>query len=171
MERRRWSSLVAKEKKKTFPKFLAIQLANFIEQFFSLLSFNLTTIFRISFSRTIPPTIVNDILSKKKKKREKRTKLRNIYTRWITRDHVYPCIAKIPRFYIETTLQQSSILFCRRSEPTTALRVATTPCCPDCLISALFHWRNKEEREETLPRVIMHICTERGNNTCSPMYV
>lgn len=61
-------------KKKTFPKFLAIQLANFIEQFFSLLSFNLTTIFRISFSRTIPPIIVNNILSKKKKKERKTNK-------------------------------------------------------------------------------------------------
>lgn len=69
-------------KKKTFPKFLAIQLANFIEQFFSLLSFNLTTIFRISFSRTIPPIIVNNILSKKKKERKmyKAKKYIYIYT-------------------------------------------------------------------------------------------
>lgn len=136
--------------RKKFPKFLAIQLANFIEQIFllSLLTNNFSNLFLPNNSA------VKNVLSKKKKKEGKMHKNKK-YIRTMNYERLYVYPYRRPPAN-KTTLQQSSILFCRRSEPTTVLRVnGSNPLLPGCLISALFHWLNKER-----PAVIMRIREE-----------
>lgn len=90
---------------------------------------------------------------KKKKRRKMHKNKKYIRTMNYEKLYVYP-YRRPPAN--KTTLQQSSILFCRRSEPTTVLRVnGSNPLLPGCLISALFHWLNKER-----PAVIMRIREE-----------
>lgn len=137
-------------RKKKFPKFLAIQLANFIEQIFllSLLTNNFSNLFLPNNSA------VKNVLSKKKEKEGKMHKNKK-YIRTMNYERLYVYPYRRPPAN-KTTLQQSSILFCRRSEPTTVLRVnGSNPLLPGCLISALFHWLNKER-----PAVIMRIREE-----------
>lgn len=137
-------------RKKKFPKFLAIQLANFIEQIFLL------SLFTNNFSNLFLPnnSAVKNVLSKKKKKEGKMHKNKK-YIRTMNYERLYVYPYRRPSAN-KTTLQQSSILFCRRSEPTTVLRVnGSNPLLPGCLISALFHWLNKER-----PAVIMRIREE-----------
>lgn len=101
-------------RKKKFPKFLAIQLANFIEQIFllSLLTNNFSNLFLPNNSA------VKNVLSKKKKKREKCTKIRNIYARWITRDYT-----SIPTGDPQLTKQ-----LCSKARSSSADEASRRPC-------------------------------------------